>query len=52
MDFKQKYREEKNIEPYTESPNYEDHFSNDYVNWLEEQTKVSKLINASIPVIS
>tara|TARA_R110000744_G_scaffold210286_2_gene329377 strand:- start:726 stop:944 length:219 start_codon:yes stop_codon:yes gene_type:complete len=35
MDIKQIYREEKNLEPYTESPNYEDHFSNDYVKWLE-----------------
>ncbi|MGK0464829.1 hypothetical protein [Clostridium sp.] len=35
MDIKQIYREEKNLEPYTESPNYEDHFSNNYVEWLE-----------------
>jgi hypothetical protein len=35
MDIKQIYREENNLEPYTESPNYEDHFSNDYVKWLE-----------------
>jgi hypothetical protein len=43
MDIKQIYREETGLDVYVESPNYEDHFSDEYVKWLEQQLLIQRV---------
>jgi len=46
MDIKQTYREETNLEPYVESKNNEDYFSNKYVKWLEQKLTLTDVVKS------